>query len=63
MEVGQRILAIITLKGNEYKVGGGVPIFFVDNEEEQDEISMLLARLLMGMVHDLGNDVNIIIRH
>ena len=58
------ILAIIVLKEEKYKVGsGGVPIFYVKNKEEQEKISMLLARITLGMVHDLGNGVKLIIKH
>ncbi|MEJ6950596.1 capping complex subunit for YIEGIA [Natronospora cellulosivora (SeqCode)] len=63
MTEGPRILAVITTKENEFKVGGGAPIFYVKDDEEQEDISMILARLTMGMVHDLGNGVKIVIRH
>ncbi|MDI3546503.1 MAG: hypothetical protein PWR10_155 [Halanaerobiales bacterium] len=57
------ILAVITAKKNKEKVSGGVPIFLVDDEDELEQVSMLLARLTLGMVHDLGNGVKIIIKH
>ncbi|MFW6389953.1 MAG: capping complex subunit for YIEGIA [Halanaerobiales bacterium] len=57
------ILAIITLFDKKEKVAGGAPIFYADNKQEMEEISMLLARLTLGMVHDLGNGINIIIKH
>lgn len=58
-----QILAIITTKENNEKVGGGVPIFYTDDETEMEKVSMLLARLTLGMVHDLENGVKIIIKH
>ncbi len=57
------ILAIITRKENYKKVAGGTPIFFTDDEEELERVSTLLARLTLGMVHDLENGVKIIIKH
>lgn len=57
------ILAVIVQKENNEKVAGGVPIFYTEDERELEEISMLLARLTLGMVHDLGNGVKIIMKH
>lgn len=57
------ILAVIVPKENKEKVAGGVPIFYTEDERELEEISMLLARLTLGMVHDLGNGVKIIMKH
>ncbi len=61
--INNSILAVIVLKEESYKIGGGAPIFFVEDKEEMEEVSMLLARLTLGMVHDLGNGVKIIIKH
>lgn len=57
------ILAIITTKENQDKVSGGIPIFYTDNQEEMEKLSSLIARLTLGMVHDLDNGIKIIIRH
>ena len=57
------ILAIITKNKNRQKVGGGVPIFYADDDQEMEKVSALLARLTLGMVHDLENGVKIIIKH
>lgn len=37
--------------------------FFADNEEEVEELSSLLARITLAMVHDLENGIKIIVRH
>ncbi len=58
-----QIIAVITSNKNKEKVSGGVPMFFADNEEEMEEISTLLARITLGMVHDLGNGIKVIIKH
>ena len=57
------ILAIITLKKNSNYVDGGAPIIFVKDKKELDETSMLIARLTLGMVHDIGNNIKLIIKH
>ncbi|NLM97111.1 MAG: hypothetical protein GX175_05820 [Halanaerobiaceae bacterium] len=57
------ILAIITTEINRNKVSGGVPIFITESIKEMEEVSSLLARLTLGMVHDLGNGIKVIIRH
>lgn len=58
-----QILAIIALKKYSEKIRGGVPIFLADDEKEVEKVSSLLARLTLGMVHDLENGVRIIIKH
>ena len=58
------IVAIITEYDNKKMVGGGgVPVFYTKDEEETEDISMILARINLGMVHDLDNGVKVIIRH
>jgi hypothetical protein len=57
---------LVTIALNEVKekfMGGGVPIFIVENKEEQERLALLLSRILKGMVHDLENGIYIIIRH
>jgi hypothetical protein len=56
------ILAIVTT--DSFKVGdAGCPVFYASNGEEQEKVSLLLARVLGGVVHDLENGVYIIVRH
>ncbi len=58
------ILAVITKKENHDIVfGGGAPIFLVENNQRLEELSMLIARITLGMVHDLGNNIKIIVKH
>ena len=63
LSINNNILAVIASKEDRAKVAGGTPIFYAENEEELEEISMLLARLTLGMVHDLGNGIKIIVKH
>ena len=57
------IVAVITKNENKDKVGGGAPIFIVNDDPELEEMSMLLSRITLGMVHDIGQGIKIIIRH
>lgn len=57
------VLALLTTRENKEKFAGGAPHFIVEDEEELEQVGMLLARLTLGMVHDLGNGVRVIIKH
>lgn len=64
MDVGikDKILAVVTL--NEKKIiSGGVPIFIADNQKEREKVSLLIAKITTGMVHDLENGCYIIVKH
>ncbi|QGT99838.1 hypothetical protein SYNTR_1245 [Candidatus Syntrophocurvum alkaliphilum] len=56
------ILAIITIN-KDLVGGGGCPIFYAEDEEQQRYIALLLSRILGGIVHDLENGVYFIARH
>ncbi|MGE5391476.1 MAG: capping complex subunit for YIEGIA [Deltaproteobacteria bacterium] len=56
------ILAIITTNpGLVY--GSGCPVFLAADQEEQQKISLYMARILGGVVHDLENGVYFVCRH
>lgn len=59
--ITEDIVAAVTL--NEKAAGGGLPIFYAKNEEEQIKVSRVLANIVKGMVHDLENGTFIIVRH
>jgi hypothetical protein len=61
MEEVSNILAVISV--NKESVSGGVPIFFVRNEEEMENVAGTLSKILDAMVHDLGNGNYIVVRH
>ncbi len=58
-----QILAIVTCQESERKIKSGVPTFLLADKEEVEEVAVLLARILAGMVHDLKNGIYIIVRH
>lgn len=56
------ILAIVATDGTKV-AGGGCPVFFAADQAEQEKISLILARILGGIVHDLENGVLFICKH
>jgi hypothetical protein len=56
------ILAIVTTDANKV-LPGGCPIILAANQKEQEKVSLLLARILGGIVHDLENGLYFICRH
>ncbi|HHT42655.1 MAG TPA: hypothetical protein GX014_04560 [Firmicutes bacterium] len=55
------ILAVVAL--DKTQVGGGAPIFFAHDEEEQHEVALLIAKVLGAAVHDLQNGVLVVVQH
>lgn len=60
--LNEYILAIITCEKDKIK-GGGCPVFLAQGQEEMEHISLLLARVLGGVVHDLENGVYFVCKH
>ncbi|MDK2920140.1 MAG: hypothetical protein PWQ37_2873 [Candidatus Petromonas sp.] len=63
MDIGikENILAIITL--NKNVSSATAPIFYVDTKEEQEETALLIAKITLGMVHDLRNGIYVVVKH
>lgn len=58
------ILAVVTTEENRNRVEpGAAPIFYAQDEEELEYISMIISRLTKSMAHDLGNGIYILIKH
>ncbi|MGE5588095.1 MAG: capping complex subunit for YIEGIA [Clostridia bacterium] len=55
------IAAIITTRRD--RAGGGAPIFFADDEEDLHRTAVYLAKILDGVVHDLGGSTLIVVKH
>lgn len=64
MDVGIKdsILAIVTTEKDSVS-STTVPVFYVNNEEKKEHLSLLIAKVTMGMVHDLGEGVYVIVKH
>lgn len=64
MDVGIKdsILAIVTTNKDSVSAST-VPVFYVEDSEKQEYMSLLISKITMGMVHDLGNGVYVIVKH
>lgn len=61
MEIKNIILAAVTINRNN--VGGAVPIFYAQDEEEMQKLAGSLANIVDGMVHELVNGTLIVVKH
>jgi hypothetical protein len=60
VSVTKIILAAVTVSRETVS---GVPVFFAQNQEEQQWIAKTLSRVLEAVAHDLGNGTYILVRH
>ncbi|MCG0278015.1 MAG: hypothetical protein L5656_05740 [Thermanaeromonas sp.] len=63
VELKGEILAVVATRDSSNKVGGGLPIFLAEDEEERQKLGLILSRALNAVAHDLENGVLIIVRH
>ncbi|MDD9267620.1 hypothetical protein ACFPES_11350 [Paenibacillus sp. GCM10023248] len=56
-----QILAIVTLTKD--RVGGGAPIFAVDQEDDLQRMAFSLEKILDANAHDLKNGTIILVKH
>lgn len=63
MSIRKTILAVIALDSALVSAGGGAPVFYARDQEEQDRISTYLARITEGVVHDLENGIYVLVKH
>lgn len=62
IEINSATLALITTDKNMNTIGG-CPIFYADNDEELQKRAMLFAKCVNGMVHQITDEILIIVRH
>jgi hypothetical protein len=55
------IVAVVSMK--QGSVGGGAPIFIVENEDKLEKTSFLLEKILDASAHDLKNGTIILVNH
>lgn len=63
MDVGinEYTLAIITMDKNI--VSANIPIFYVENKEQLEKKSLMISKCMQGMVHDIGDNTFIVVKH
>ena len=62
IEINSATLAIITTNKN-FNASGGCPIFYANNDEELQKRSLLFAKCVGGMVHEITEDILIVVKH
>lgn len=64
MDIGikEAILAIVTTNRDAVE-GGSVPVFYAKNYDEMERIALMVAKVTLGMIHDLENDCFVVVRH
>ncbi|TCO67878.1 capping complex subunit for YIEGIA [Marinisporobacter balticus] len=60
--ITESIIAIITTDRSMISTTT-VPIFYAKSEDEKEKLSLLVAKITKGMVHDLENGSYVIVRH
>ncbi|MFW5648461.1 MAG: capping complex subunit for YIEGIA [Candidatus Alkaliphilus sp. MAG34] len=63
IELGDLIVAIITMNKDAVGTGGTAPVFYVGNNEHLGELSEKISKILDGVVHDIGMGTYIIVKH
>lgn len=60
-DLKRHIVATVTLHGE--RVGGGAPIFIARDQGELEAIAAAVARVVVGVVHAVGEGTLIIVKH
>ena len=60
ISITKLILAAVITGGAKVE---GMPVFYVDSEEQQKKAVLALSRILEAVAHDLGNGVTIVVKH
>ncbi|WP_053956915.1 capping complex subunit for YIEGIA [Inediibacterium massiliense] len=60
--IKDNIVAIVTTDKNMISTTT-VPVFYANSQEQQEKTALLVAKVTMGMVHDLENGSYVIVKH
>lgn len=63
MEIDLKLVIKAVVTTDDRLVTGGVPVFIAKNQDEMDNLSFTLGKVLDGVVHQLKNEVYIIVSH
>lgn len=55
-------LAVITTDKN-MKISGGCPVFHANDDDDLQKKALLVAKCVDGMVHQISEEVLIVVRH
>ena len=62
IQVEKSILAIVT-PDRQAVAPGGAPVFYAATRADAERKAQLMARILDAMVHDVGDETFILVRH
>ncbi|MDK2800670.1 MAG: hypothetical protein PWP27_715 [Clostridiales bacterium] len=62
IQLENTITAIVT-HDREKVQSGFAPIFYSNNEEESEKLALFIAKITLGMVHNLENGVYVVVKH
>ncbi|MCG8501004.1 MAG: hypothetical protein MJB12_11435 [Firmicutes bacterium] len=62
VEISNIIVAVVTTEKEKVQ-SGFAPVFYSENKAESEKIALILAKITMGMVHNLENGVYVIVKH
>ncbi|MEG0050830.1 MAG: hypothetical protein RR712_01515 [Terrisporobacter sp.] len=62
IEINSATMAVITTDKSMNTIGG-CPIFYAKNDEELQKRAMLFAKCVNGMVHEITDEVLIVVKH
>ncbi|NLN19752.1 MAG: hypothetical protein GX162_10850 [Firmicutes bacterium] len=62
IDVKRSIMAVVTMHGDRV-CGGGAPVFLAKDEQELESMAAAIARVMAGMVHEVGEGILIIVKH
>lgn len=57
-----QITAVVTTDPGRAQ-GGGAPVFVARDREEMERLAQAAAKVTLGMVHQLAEDLLIVVRH
>ncbi|GGC87226.1 hypothetical protein GCM10007216_17370 [Thalassobacillus devorans] len=63
MNIEKSILAAITTDHSRDRVGGGMPIFYCETQEELEMVAANLEAIIDGIAHALSKDLYVIVKH
>lgn len=63
IELKNFIVAVVTINRNMVGAGSLAPVFYAENHEHSEKLSAGIAKILDGVVHDIGLGTYIIVKH
>ncbi|WHH59869.1 hypothetical protein [Petroclostridium sp. X23] len=62
IDIQNIIVAVVTHHRDKVQ-SGFAPVFYSEDESESEKLALYLAKVTMGMAHNLENGVYVIVKH